>query len=171
MYYYYYKRLFPDSVLVYVEEFNKQDGTVLFDFIDSNEYGLFNESLNVSTDLNKPSMVLLTNYKGRTVQENTIYAIRPATIQSWREQNAINSDNLNSFLIGYNIDVTKTEEPIFKESVSLSDFFDALYLNYYMTGSGDESKIPFRKKGKVSVTIRNVGQGNWNEINFNDKVK
>ncbi|MBS1634623.1 MAG: hypothetical protein JST26_01790 [Bacteroidetes bacterium] len=171
MYYYYYKRLFADSVLVYIEEFNKQDGTVLFDFIDSNEYRLFNESLNVNTDLNKPSMVLLKNYKGRTIQDNTIYAIRPATIQSWREQNAIISDNLNSFLIGYNIDVAKTKEPIFNESVSLSDFFDAFYLNYYMTGNGDKSKIPFHKKGKVSVTIRNVGQGNWNEINFNDKVK
>lgn len=171
MYYYYYKRLFADSVLVYVEEFNKQDGTVLFDFIDSNEYGLFSESLNTSTDLNKPSMVLLTNYKGRTVQDNTIYAIRPATIQSWREQNVIISDNLNSFLIGYNIDVTETEEPIFNESVSLSDFFDAFFLNYYMTGSGDEAKIPFHKKGKVSVTVRNVGQGNWNEISFSDKVK
>jgi beta-lactamase superfamily II metal-dependent hydrolase len=170
MNYYSYKRYFPDNVLVYVEEFNKQDGTVLFDFIDSKEYGLFNESLNSSNDLNKPSMVLLTNYKGRTVQENTIYAILPTTIQSWREQNAINSDNLNSFLIGYYIDVTKTEEPIFNESVSLSDLFDSFYLNYYMTGSGNVSNLTFHKKGKVSVTIRNVGQGNWNEINFNDKV-
>lgn len=76
MYYSYFKRLYPKSVLVYIEEFNKQDGTVLFDFIDSNEYGLFRVTLNESTNLNRPSMVLLTNYKGRTVQENTIYAIR-----------------------------------------------------------------------------------------------
>jgi hypothetical protein len=172
MYYFDFIRLFPDSVLVYIEEFNKKAGTVLFDFIDSNEYSSFNESLNLSTDLNKPSMVLLTNYKGRTVQDNSIYVIRLATIQSWREQIAINSDNLNSFLIAYYIDVTKTEEPIFKESVSISDLFDSVYLdNLIMKGSGDGSKITFHKKGKVSVTIRNVGQGNWNEINFNDSVK
>ncbi|MBI1307088.1 MAG: hypothetical protein GC181_10840 [Bacteroidetes bacterium] len=171
MYYYYHKRLYPDRVLVYIEEFNKEDGTVLFDFIDSNEYNLFTQSLNANYDLNKPSMVLLTNYKGRTIQDDTIYAIRPSTIQSWREQNIINFDNLNSFLIGYNINVTNTEQPIFNESVSLSDLLDAFNLNYYMKGSGNESKIPFQKKGKVSVTVRNVGQGNWNEISFNDKVK
>ena len=48
----------------------------------------------------------------------------------------------------------------------------SVYLdNLIMKGSGDGSKITFHKKGKVSVTIRNVGQGNWNEINFNDLVK
>lgn len=171
MYYYYYKKRFADSVLVYVEEFNKQEGTVLFDFIDSNEYALFTDSLNAIYDLNKPSMVFLTNYKGRNIQENTIYAIRPQTIQFWREQNIINFENLNSFLIGYNIDVAKTEEQIFNESVSLSDKFDSLYLNYFMTAGGNDSKIPFHTKGKLSVTIRKVGQGNWNEVNFNDKVK
>lgn len=158
-------------MLVYVEEFNKQDGTVLFDFIDSNEYALFTDSLNANYDLNKPSMVLLTNYKGRTIQDNTIYAIKPQTIQSWREQNTINSDNLNSFLIGYNIDVTKTEQPIFNDSVSLSDFLDDFYLHYYMRGSGDDSKIPFHKTGRVSITVRKVGQGNWNEVSFSDRVK
>ena len=171
MNYYYHKKKFPDSVLVYVEEFNKQGETVLFDFIDSNEYALFTGLLNSNDGLKKPSMVLLKNYNGRTIQENTIYSIRPKTIQSWSEQIAINSENLNSFLIGYNIDVKRTEELIFNESISLNDSLDDSYLNYFMQGSGVGTKIPFYNKGKISVIVRKVGQGNWNEIVFDDKVK
>lgn len=116
-------------------------------------------------------MVLLTNYKGRKIQDNTIYAIRPSTIQSWREQIADNTENTNSHLIGYVIDATQSQEAIFNESVSLSNFLDAFYLNYNMTGGGDISKLSFPTKGKVSVTVRNVGQGNWNEISFDNKVE
>lgn len=171
MNYHYYKKLFPDSILVYVEEFNKQNRTVLFDFIDSDEYELFLSSINANIDGYTPSMILLNNYNGRTVQENTIYAIRPAIFQSWLKQNLIITDNLSSFLIGYSIDVTKTKESIFNDSVSLSNF-DTLHLKYIMQGKGDNLKIPIHiKKGQLSVTVRNVGQGNWNEIYYNGIVK
>lgn len=171
MNYAYYKRLFPESILVYVEEFNRKDRTVLFDFVDSNQYTLFANILNENHDLNKPSMVFLYNYKGRIIQEDTIYSIRPETIQSWRNQKIIHSSILNSYLIGYNIDVSNAEESIFKESVSLNNLIDDFYLNYLMAGNGDNSNIKFQNNGKISVIIRKVGQANWNEINFDDKVK
>lgn len=171
MYYYNYKRLFPDSILVYIEEFNMQDGSVLFDFIDSNEYALFTSSFNANFDLSKPSMVMLNNYKGRTIQDNTIYAIRPETIHTWHQQDLISAYIVDSFLIGYNINVTTYEGPIFNESISLNDLFDSTILNYYMTGSGDKSKIPFHYSGKVEVIVRKVEQANWNEISFNGQVK
>jgi len=171
MYYSYYKKKFPDSVLVYIEEFNKLDRTVLFDFIDSNEFRLFANTIDTNFDLNKPSMVLLNNYEGRTIQENTTYAIRPEVIQFWQEQGLINTDNIDSFLIGYFIDVSKTAEPVFHQSVSLKDFQDEFYLNPYMRGTGNISRIQLSGKGKASVTVRNVGQGNWNEINFDNKTQ
>ncbi|OQP56451.1 hypothetical protein [Niastella populi] len=169
MYYSRYKRLFPGDVLVCIEELNIQDNTVLFDFIDSNEYTTFTDLINRAFDLTKPSMVLLNNYQGRPIQENTIYSIKPETIQSWSEQ-VNNSEDLNSFLIGYIIDVSNAGSEIFDSSVSLNDFLD-WRLNYYMNGYGDSSAIPFHRKGKLSVTVRDVGQGNWNEINFNDETK
>ncbi len=171
MYYYDYKRRFPENILVYVEDFNKKNGTVLLDFFDSNEYEHFSELANLNYNLYKPSMVMLTNYKGKTIRENTIYAIRPETIQYWVGQNAITNNDLDSFLIGYNIDVENNNEQIFNESVSINgsdDLFDGIGEMY---GGGNISNLSFQYKGKISVTIRNVGQGNWNEINFNDKVE
>lgn len=170
MYYSYYKRDYPKDVLVYIEEFDKQSGTVLFDFIDSNEYFLFNEIINGQSSLEFPSMILLTNYRKRTIRENTIYSIKPKTIEAWSNQISSNIENSNSFLIGNTIDVSKNEDEIFISSVSLNDFLD-WQLNYYMYGRGDNSNITIDRIGKLSVTIRNVGQGNWNEINFNDEKK
>src|SRR5690606_17435714 len=148
---------------------NKQERTVLFDFIDSNEYRSFTTLLNVNYGLNHPSMVLLNNYTGRTIQENTIYAIQPKIIQSWINQNLPNSEN--SFLIGYKIDVTEIEEPIFKESVSMGDSLGRFHQKFLLSGGRGNSEISFPRKGEISVIVRNVGQGNWNEIRFSDKVK
>src|SRR5690606_34225269 len=169
MYYYYHKRRYPDDVLVYIEEYNKETGVVLFDFLDSNEYNSFTEIGGLEYSLSNPSMVLLTNYNQRTIQENTIYAIKKNVIEDWRELNLINFDNQNSFLIGYTIKLTSEINQIFFESVSLNDFFD-FFLNYYMRRSGNLKSLSIDVKEKLSVTIRNVGQGNWNEINENNKT-
>ncbi|MBK9300647.1 MAG: hypothetical protein IPN14_08580 [Bacteroidetes bacterium] len=140
--------MFPERILVTIEEFNKQDGTVLFDFIDSNEYVLFTESIGAVSNLDKPTMVFLKNYNGRTIRENTIYSIELKTIQEWRAQLELNSDNIDSFLIGYNIDVLSTEQAIFMDSVSIDNLQGSLLLRYYMWGKGDDSKISFSQKGK-----------------------
>ena len=169
MYYYYHKRYYPEDVLVYIEEFNKDSGIVVFDFIDSNEYNAFNDYTNLKGSLSKPSMVLLRNYRGRTIQENTIYAIKRGVIVNWRELNLINSDNENSFLIGYNIELPPNNAQIFFESISLNDFLD-YNLNYYMRGGGSRSTLPINVRGRLSVIIRNVGQGNWNEISEDGNV-
>lgn len=166
----YYKRLYPNDVLVYVEEFNKQDKTVLFDFIDSNEYNLFTAVINQQNNLDTPTMVLLRNYNKRMVQENTIYSIKPETIQAWQSQILANSNDINSLLIGYIIDVANTEKEIFNTSISLNDIYN-FQTNQYMFGSGEDSKIPLEFKGKITVTIRNVGQGNWNEISYDEQIK
>jgi beta-lactamase superfamily II metal-dependent hydrolase len=169
MYYKYYKRRYPDDVLVYIEEYNKDTGAVLFDFLDSNEYNSFTEIGSLDYSLSNPSMVMLTNYKQRKIQENTIYAIKKSVIENWRELNLINFDNQNSFIIGYTIELTSENNQIFFESVSLNDFFD-FFPESYMRGNGNLKSLPIDVKGKLSVTIRNVGQGNWNEINENDKT-
>lgn len=171
MYYTYYKNKFPKRVLVYIEEFDKYEGKVLFDFIDSNEYTLFLDLIGINYNLNEPSMVFLKNYKGKNIQENTIYAIRPETIQLWKNRALILNNEIDSFLIGYNIDIANIEDQVFTDSVSLNNSLDFYSFNYKMQGQGDFSDISFPKKGKVSVDVRNVGQGNWNEIYFDDTVK
>lgn len=170
MHYHYHKRRYPNDVLVYIEEFNKDAGTVLFDFIDSNEYKLFTSLTDGFFDLDKPTMVLLNNYKMRTIQENTIYSIKPEVIETWQEQISNTSNNLNSLLIRYIIDVSITKGELFSTSVSINDSFD-FYYNDSMNGRGNCSQISFPFSGKISITVRNVGQGNWNEIIFDEEVK
>lgn len=169
--YFTYKRIFDDRVLVYIEEFNKQKETVLFDFIDSKEFNVFNNWINLTYKDINPSMVLLTNYKGKNIQDNTIYSIKKKTIQSWSNQMVNNIDIRNSFLIGFNIDMKKVEGAFFNEPVSLKKYYD-LDSSYSNTlNNKDYSKIPFFKTGRVSVTVRKVGQGNWNEVSTSEKVK
>lgn len=165
------KKIFSDSILVYIEEFNKIEGTVIFDFIDSDEHSSFRNLLDENVGSYSPSMVQLNNYKGRTIQENTIYAIRPKTIQSWREQELINDNILNSYLIAYIIDVAKTEENIFNESVTLSKRFGSFGFRNFRINASEKLNISFDSRGPIAVVVRDVGQGNWNEIRFNDEVK
>ena len=169
MYYSHYKRKYSSDVLIYIEEYNKQDEYILFDFIDSNEYNLFTNILNREFTLDKPSMVLLKNYKGRAVQSDTIYSIKPKILEMWQERNLITIEE-DSFLIGYIISNLNSNEEIFNTSVSLNDSLDSA-LNYYMPGKRDTYELPLLLKGNLSVNIRNVGQGNWNEISLDDKIK
>lgn len=156
---------YKDNILVYIEEYNKQDRTVVFDFLDLDGYQLFVKNIESSLIQDSPSMVLLKNYKGRSIQENTIYAIRLNTIQLWKESNLISSNNLNSFLIGFEIDISYINETIFNESISIKNN------EYNYTSNPDMSRINFPNKGEINVVIRDVGQANWNEIYFDNEVK
>ncbi|MBK8706040.1 MAG: hypothetical protein IPN33_22435, partial [Saprospiraceae bacterium] len=128
MNYNYYKGKYPYDILVYIEEYNIEDKSVLFDFLDFGEYTSFIEVSGSLFEDNQASMVLLKNYSQKRVQENTIYAIKPPIIQSWVSQEIIENETENSFLIGYSIDLEKysNEENIFGASVSIGKQFDGL---------------------------------------------
>ncbi len=134
----------------------------MFDFFDSNELNLFTEYTNTVFDLNKPSMVILKNYNKKKIQENTIYSINRNTVIGWVENNQLETQN-DSFLFGYNINLLPSDTEVFNNTVTLDEFND-WQLNYHMHGKGDIKKIPSKVTGKLSVIIRDVGQGNWNEI-------
>lgn len=170
MYYTYFKKLFPDDILVYIEEFDKINRTVLFDFLDSNEYIMFTKILNTQSDLDKPSMVQLKNYKKRRIQENTIYSIKPDIIANWVEQISNTSTETNSFLIGFEINTENTEGEIFDKSVTTNDVFE-FYLDRHILNGGNISQFSFPSLSKPSLIVRNVGQGNWNELKNEDEVK
>lgn len=170
MYYTRHKRFFPEDVVVYIEEYDRQNGTVLFDFVDSNEYNQFNGYLNQSSNLELPSMVRLLNYTGKHIQENTLYAINKDVIQQWVEHLPTNAQNNDSYLIGYTIDLKSFPSEIFGPAITLNEFYDG-WLNFIAYGQTDFSKVKLVHKGKIAVNARNVGQGNWNEVLFDDNIK
>jgi beta-lactamase superfamily II metal-dependent hydrolase len=170
MYYKYHKRRYSDHILIYVEEYNKSEKTILIDFVDSSEFELFVGLMNIEYDWKGSSMISLNNYNGRTIRENTAYAIPQDIIFEWRTQIVENRKEINSYLIGYNIDCTNTNKDIFSHSVTLTDY--AFQKNTFdSSGGGSRFEIPLNFSGKTYVNIRNVGQGNWNEIAFDKKVR
>ncbi len=52
--YRYFPHMFSDEVLVYIETFEKKEGNILIDFIDSNEFNSFNDILNINVSLRSP---------------------------------------------------------------------------------------------------------------------
>ncbi|MDI1234541.1 MAG: hypothetical protein PSX81_09685 [bacterium] len=170
MNYHYHRKYNPDDVLVYIEEFIKEAGTVLFDFLDSDEYERFSSYGEKNNSQDSGSMVIVNNYRLKTIQENTVYAIKRSVIERWSEQNIIDSENQNSFLIGYRVELPNTENQVFSESVSLDELSNSNRA-YYVHGNGNLKLLSLQLKGQISIMVRNVGQGNWNEIKQNDSVK
>lgn len=168
MYYLYHKKKYPDAFLVHIEEYNRFNGTVLFDFVDSNEFAIFIQNANIDGSRTGASMVLLTNYTGKRIQENTVYAISLKTLALWNSEQVITVEN-DSFLIGYNVALRSGEQEIFDRSVTVGEFDDFHLLNH-MTGSGSTQELPFVANGPINVVVRNVGQGNWNEVHVNNTV-
>ncbi|WP_336734607.1 hypothetical protein [Chryseobacterium sp. VD8] len=153
----------PD-IYVYVEEFNKKKKTVLIDFFDSNYYQVFTNEMGIEYNLDSPTMVMLNGYR-YNIKEDTIYKINLDVIDFLRNNINLISQNENSFLIGFTINVENIETKIFGSSISVKKLDG--YFNRYI----DLSKFTFDIKGKLKVIIRNVGHGNWNEILSNDEVK
>lgn len=170
--YYYFKQVYPNDILVYIESFNREKGIVIFDFIDSNEYSAFARLSNSENEIEKPSMVLLKNYRLRKIMEDTIYSIKGQMIEKWLEQNIIESEAENSFSLGFTITLLENQQDdqIFGQGVAIKK--DTLGLGFYTWGSGNKNNLPILLgAGKLSAVVRNVGQGNWNEIKVNDKIK
>lgn len=169
MIYHYQKKYFPEDVLVYIEEIDLPNNTIIFDFIDSNELELFSDIANIENNLENSSMIILTNYKGRKVQENTVYSIKAEIISSWSQQQLINLEQ-NSYLFGFRIENSDDITSVFSNSISY-DFFDKIHINLYMYGKSNIEDLNLNFKGKISINIRNVEQGNWNEIYYGETVK
>lgn len=159
-----------NRILVYIEEYNKNEGVVLFDFFDSNEYALFSNLLGFSYDYEKPTMVLITNYYKKRIRENTLYAVDPKLIMKFNEEDLIENFSENSYLIGHKIDASKIEDQIFNESVPSKDN-GLFFWGTYNSGSSIPDDLLSNTKGKTSVIIRNVGQGNWNEVLIENEIK
>ena len=111
-----------EGILVYIESFNKQAGTVLMDFIDSNEFNAFNSRLNFNNNVGNASMILVKNYFQKKIQENTIYLIKNETIDLLFQKQSINfgNNNIDSFVIGYEITLDTSIENLFEKSIYMS---------------------------------------------------
>lgn len=166
-YYYPYHYFFPDDILVYIEEIDRDNNIIVLDFIDSNELEKFNNVLEIQNDILKASMVKITNYRQKNLRENTVYAIDRDSILVRRA----NIEPLeNSFLFGYTIDLKNERAFFFKTSVTIGEE-DRYTIGAIASGGGQDNILNIALKGKTDIVVRNIGQGNWNEVYANNNVK
>lgn len=173
MYYYNHKALKNSNILVTIEEVDRVNDMVLIDFFDKTEFGSFLNSISRFNREDNPSMMLLKNYRLRNVLENTIYAISTDVFVKWYENNKLINENENSRLIGYSVELDSSDETIFEYSVSLGGL-EGIKFDFTYSGSNTglfELNPKLQITNNLSVNIRNVGQGNWNEILSGDNVR
>jgi hypothetical protein len=167
MYYYYYSKYYPNDILVFIEEINREENLVVFDFIDSNEFEKFDNTLEFQHKTLKASMVKVTNYKQKSIRENTVYAIDRNVLLSLRQ----NIEQIeDSFLFGYTINLTHEVDFLFKTSVTVGEM-DRYNIGAITSGGAKENILDITLKGTIDVIVRNIGQGNWNEITVEKVVK
>ena len=170
MYYYYFKRLFPEDVLVYIEEYDKVNKQVILDFIDDGEYQAFVSLIKQSKNNKNASMMVLRDYQQRNVQENTIYAIKRDVINEWVEDGSlVVSNGETSLLIGYTVNLKK-DIPVFNLSISLGGY-EGVTFDFSEPQNHQIENLDLAFKGKIEVVVRDVGQGSWNEITNDGSVK
>jgi beta-lactamase superfamily II metal-dependent hydrolase len=156
-----------EELFFYVEKFQKQDGIVLMDFIDSNEFGSFD----VITQLNynwerRPTMIEVRNYKGRSLREGVTYRMTRETILRLANRLQILEESL---IIGFRIQLDSDDGEIFGPSKNFT-----LTEQFWRFGLGAGDTLPDQQQLPISadqVIVRNVGQGSWNEIASHGDVK
>ncbi len=144
------------------------------DFIDSNNANNFvlnYDSVSSRIPLEQPTMILVKNYLGKTIREKVTYELNPKAIEFLNENTYIQIlADQTSYIIGFEIDAANLEDELFIKSKTFNEE-ESLFL--WLTNSENESL----KKATISVgalnevLIRNVGQGNWNEIYTNQKLE
>jgi len=157
-----------DEVYVSIEKYIPEENIVLFDFYDSNEFTYFNTLLGTERSIEQPSMVLIKGYKLRKVREGSKYIIDGKTIRQIREV-ALHSTVEDSFLIGYEITLTDDITEFFTKSKTFSPFVKHIRREDQSTHNNIED-LDIDQTGKISVIVRNVGQGSWNEVYVDDKI-
>lgn len=163
-----------DDILVYIESYNRLTGEVLLDFLDSNELGSFSLAINIPSSVGEPSMVYISNYFLRVIRENTIYTLSKEVVRSLAERGLLIADAEGSFIIGYRLLLDDSVDGLFGKSVSFSQLLQDWtwqFKSSFFPEMGDSSLIPSSINKPAHFTVRNVGQGNWNEFMLTEELK
>lgn len=93
-----------DAVIVYIEQFNRNEKTVLIDFIDKPSFINFIGAANREIDADGPSMIFINNYFGKRIQEDTFYILNKESISLLFDQELFTAVN-DSLIIAYSVDL------------------------------------------------------------------
>jgi len=171
---------FSEPINIRVEEFNKYKKEVLFDFTAKSDFIRFSETIKPSISNNETiklvddsffmdkSMVLLKNYDGNILREGSTYSLNDANIKLFNNDKIEEPD---SYLVRYEIFSLQSKENTFNRryinrNFEVNDFYIPVKTNTII------EKLSFNNEGqKLKIIVRNIGQGNWNEVCQNGEIK
>lgn len=154
------------EVFIYVEKYSKENNYVLFDFIDSNEFNFFSNTISSQYDWEtRPTMAEVINYNQRSLQEGVTYRITYETLIYFQQRIQVVEDSL---IIGFRITLNDADNTLFGPSKSFNET-ERFWRNMDDSFNSELHPIIF-DFGKINqVIVRNIGQGNWNEIKSNER--
>jgi beta-lactamase superfamily II metal-dependent hydrolase len=115
-------------------------------------------------------MVLVNGYEPNRIQNNTIYAIKKETLRSLRTRGVALDPIEDSYVFGFQMRMPKNAGRLFDRSVRLS-VRERIARGIQLESQHDNAKIPDKYEEELKAIVRNVGQGNWNELLCGGKVK
>lgn len=159
---------YKNEIYFYVEKYNGNNNYVLVDFVDSNEMSFFNSisTLNYEWE-KKPTMIELVNYTQKKLQEGVTYRMSLSALMQLVGRIELVQDSL---IIGFKLNVKDIKEEIFGQSKSFNQF-ERFERNMDDTNSSDISNLDIKFNPIDKVIIKNIGQGNWNELVYNEKFE
>lgn len=157
------------KLYVFLEK--RDQSRLLVDFVESGAFQSFItiiETVISGIDIKDPSMVLIKNYKGKKGREGVTYELNTEAIEHVIANGQIISTLQNSVVIGFEIDMANNPHELFKGSKSFNQE-ERWELNLELSSKKELPKIEL--DGKTKVVVRNVGQGSWNELFVDNKLK
>jgi hypothetical protein len=154
------------GVFFYIEMFDARAGIVLIDFVDSNDFFAFSSLANLNYAWEaKGTMIELSGYNQKKVKEGASYEISEETIRLISQTFVTTED---SAVVGFKYVMNQDSPIIFGSSKSFDSF------NRFSQFVGSTNRELFEgagiQIGRVKkLLIRNIGQGNWNEVWDKDK--
>ena len=161
----YYLRRNYRTIFITVEKYEPEIKTVLIDFFDSNETTLFERITNFKTS-DKPSMIIIENYDLKKLTEGTVYELAKEVIEELIENRELTNYE-DSFLIGYRINIGANRKKLFGKSKSFTTTENSIR-NVNINVSNPKVYTKLNPSGDMYCIVRNVGQGNWNELFVDD---
>ncbi len=156
-----------NEIIVYIEKFVKRSKYVLFDFVDSNEFISFNSITSFNYDWeDKPTMIELINYSQGNLIEGTMYSLSIKAIGQIFERIERVEDSL---VIGFRLDIFEDDFILFGKSISFNQL-ERSVRNMDDTNNSLLPDIGLKLPPTEKVIVRNIGQGSWNELIFENNI-
>lgn len=158
------------EIYVRVINFFRETGILIVDFVDSLEAEKFNllfEDFDIF--ISGPSMILVNNYYQKVVTEGVVYGISTQSFIESAEEVGFEIIT-DSYVLRFSLTLKNNAPPLIGNSKSFS-FEEGFFRRFDFPGIQDEGILHTQFGDEISLIVRDVGQGNWNEIYSDGKCR